>query len=302
LKTGIKYRLKQKFLYYTSKDWLNKTIAEINRNEPKIILHDNGFQLLPCETNFSIKLGFIIEMYGELLMLLKKRNTSFTVCNDLLCYRFDNLVLPIRTAEEIHIIRELFVDHCYNLALNSVYRVIDIGMNVGFASLFFASNKNVLGVHAFEPFQRTFEDALSNFALNHEIAQKIQCFNYGLDDRDNEVKVNFSSDLKGKNSIKAEINSQLQTRVMLKQAGPVIGSILSQYSEDNFLIKIDCEGCEYAVFKSLETIDLSPRIKAIIVEWHHQGYEGLATFLQNKGFVCYCTGTEEIGLIIGIKN
>ena len=72
-------------------------------------------------------------------------------------------------------------------AKNSI--VIDIGMNVGIASLFFATLPHVEKVYAFEPFKAPYLRAMDNFKLNPALSAKIQAYNFGLSNKFEELDV-----------------------------------------------------------------------------------------------------------------
>ncbi|HLY28259.1 MAG TPA: hypothetical protein VKQ72_18070, partial [Aggregatilineales bacterium] len=57
---------------------------------------------------------------------------------------------------DIGTIKEIFADHVYNFVIGEPLVVLDIGMNIGVASLFFAANPNVQTVYGYEPFQQTY--------------------------------------------------------------------------------------------------------------------------------------------------
>ena len=50
------------------------------------------------------------------------------------------------------VFREIFIDECYNISFPCDSVLIDIGMNVGYASLFFASNSKIKEIFGYEPF------------------------------------------------------------------------------------------------------------------------------------------------------
>ena len=66
----------------------------------------------------------------------------------------------LKALEDIQVTNEVFVNHDYAFAMPRDVIVLDVGMNVGRASLYFASQGCVKEVHSFEPFPKTFERAL----------------------------------------------------------------------------------------------------------------------------------------------
>src|SRR5690606_13837023 len=85
----------------------------------------------------------------------------------------------------------------YDIEIPESSIVIDVGFNVGFASLFFAAKKNVSKIYSFEPVRPTFEQGLNNLCLNTRLSTKIEPFNFGLSDCDALAIVDYSYQCKG---------------------------------------------------------------------------------------------------------
>ncbi|MDH5399263.1 MAG: FkbM family methyltransferase [Cyclobacteriaceae bacterium] len=283
---GFLYRQRQKWNYHFAKNEFEKKVAEINRHELKIDLNTKGkiFNIQGAELNFSInKHAFLIDRFDLFIQLTGVENTFFTIKKDVIIYHIDGLNLRVTTAEELFIIKEIFIEKCYNIIVpEEEIIVIDIGMNVGFASLFFAKLKNVKQVYSFEPFQATFEDALKNFNQNKDLRAKINPSNYGLGKSEGEHFVNFKKDLKGQN--RTIITGQDgQIKVKIKACRETIEDILSKHKEDVYL-KIDTEGAEYDIFESLFSSTLHSQIKGFFIEWHDLGPASLERQLVREGF------------------
>lgn len=58
--------------------------------------------------------------------------------------------------------------------------VFDLGMNRGYATLYFAEDSRCLKVYGFEPVKETFDRAQVNIALNPHLEGKIAVHNFGL--------------------------------------------------------------------------------------------------------------------------
>ncbi|MES1198160.1 MAG: hypothetical protein ABUL41_02680, partial [Chitinophagaceae bacterium] len=69
-----------------------------------------------------------------------------------------NFLLSSRS--DIYSALEVFGEDIYAYKFNKKLIAIDIGMNVGFASLFFSANDNIEKVYSFEPFEETYLLAL----------------------------------------------------------------------------------------------------------------------------------------------
>jgi FkbM family methyltransferase len=135
--------------------------------------------------------------------------------------------------------------------------VVDIGMNVGVASHFFATLPNVKAVYGYEPFPETFQEALYNISLNHSIQSKLIPFNQGVSD----VTAQKTITLFESGSLSASTIETAQTftkkegqevKVELIAAKELLASITQKHPNSQLLLKIDCEGEEYAIFESLK--------------------------------------------------
>ena len=71
--------------------------------------------------------------------------------------------------------------------------VLDVGMNFGTATLYFANQPNVTRVYSFEPFVPTYEEAVRNMHLNPRLHQKIATHAYGLGFKDERVEALYAA-------------------------------------------------------------------------------------------------------------
>ncbi|NES78514.1 MULTISPECIES: hypothetical protein [Okeania] len=113
----------------------------------------------------------------------KKLNAKFTIeKNDELIVEIEGIKVNVQTAEELSIIWEIFWLGIYTFIYDRPVVMLDIGMNVGLASLYFASQENVKSIWSYETFNVTDKQALHNFDLNPDISLKIKPFSYGIAD------------------------------------------------------------------------------------------------------------------------
>lgn len=152
------------------------------------------------------------------------------------------------------VFQEIFAENVYGvggLAKNTV--CIDIGMNIGLASLYFANMKECSIVYGFEPFAKTFEQAKINIELNEKLKEKIQPLNFALGDKETKININYDADFTGGNSL--ILNEKCSTQgeiIKTKEASNVISDIANSHVANNILLKIDCEGSEYMIFENLK--------------------------------------------------
>ncbi|HWQ61826.1 MAG TPA: FkbM family methyltransferase, partial [Negativicutes bacterium] len=175
--------------------------------------------------------------------------------------------------------------------------VIDVGMNVGMSSLYFATKRNVVKVIGFEPVKETFARAQSNFALNEPLRRKIQAENFGLGDEKRAVEIDVSSERPGVAGIfgyrgfsRMERNNLAKAVIHIASADAIVKDINSQTdSAVQIVAKIDCEGAEYEIIDSLYRSGSIKIIGTIMMEWHRveaKGYRPsqLVEVLSKSGF------------------
>src|SRR5690606_36970804 len=182
------------------------------------------------------------------------------------------------------------------------YMIIDVGMNVGFASLFFARNPKVEKIFGFEPFKPTYLDAQENFKMNLPFSNKIVAKNFGLGKRNDTYSVAYSNDLKGKNSIFITDHVSKLEKIDVKKANEIIDHLVYNNSSFNFYIKMDCEGAEFDIFDSLKYGKLPEQVKGILLEWHKNSPDQIIGYLKSNGFRIQLRGEGEIGIITAFRS
>lgn len=199
---------------------------------------------------------------------------------------------------------EVLFGNCYNLDIfkkNTV--VVDFGMNVGAASLFFASHPNVEKVYGFEPFSDTYASALENIKLNDKIIQeKIQTFPYAVSDFEGDREIAVLTEFSGRRTTEINllenVSDKRTTTVHYCEADKVLRGIIAGNEQKHIIIKMDVEGSEFAIFKSIG--HLFRRFDAIVMEYHRDPEELLEVLRENE-YRCIATGTKSIGTIYAIN-
>jgi len=213
--------------------------------------------------------------------------------------KFSSLQFYIESWEEFFILCEVFIDKEYNFLSNQDFILIDIGCNIGVASLFFSQKQNIKKIYSFEPVKYTYENALINFNLNNDFSSKIEVFNYGIGDSNKIETFLFDKNIKGNTGIRGSksINYKISTtkekiEVLIKNASTIFLEIISKNEEDNFAFKIDCEGAEYEILRNLDENNLIERVSVFMIEWHDDGAEILEKILVRKNFVVFSSDLE----------
>lgn len=206
----------------------------------------------------------------------------------------EGLEIQVATFEEFFIIAEIFIDYDYNFLLHEEVVVLDIGMNIGIASLFFSKMNAVKKVYGFEPVLDTYENALRNFDLNPTYKSKIIPANIGLGKTTRTETFLYDSQWKGNTGVRGKKSASYknsktkETRdVSIVAVSEVFQSILKENATTPIVIKVDCEGAEYEIFEALQASNLVKAAKIYMIEWHDEGSEQIEKILTENNFVVF---------------
>ena len=286
---------------------LNNSNSEIIEHGKKIILKDFDLRISYSRHQYILKgLSF---MYN----LKTKQNARFTIDNnDLFIIHLNHLTYNIQTFEELFILNEIFINGIYNVSSTKKFALIDIGMNVGLTSIYFAQNPNCSSIYSFEPFKLTFEQAMLNLTLNPEIKDKIKSFNFGLGNYNKILTVTYDKEIKGNMGIhgipdglihqKQEMsNEEINIRDASEILYPIVNMLNDQDNE--IILKIDCEGSEYDIFNSFEKSEILQYFNIILIEWHFKGPEQICLYLKKAGYryLSFNPNNEISGMIYAFK-
>ena len=254
----------------------------IKRITKKLLLKlGYSIKKIPAEGDFLVKLheliGFPIDPnkytffkkgFNILRELKIKKNASFELRGSNFIITIDHLSFSLNTWEEILILKEIFIEGIYNFTLPKRFSLIDIGMNVGMTSLFFANQPNCEAVFSYEPFKGTFEMATKNLSLN-PCASKIKPNNFGLGYPARKLLVDYNEEFKGSmgmNGMPEFIRNRLtseKTEFQIEDVAFFITDHTENYN-DHWVAKIDCEGAEYEIIDRLDAQDLLNKISVYI--------------------------------------
>lgn len=282
-----------------------------------LVLPDIGLQLRRGrDEHFVSELAGLRELKHQAGVRFSRTAAADTAAADTLVVDTGRFKAFMETAEEICILREVLIGGCYNFADQQPLVVLDIGMNVGLASLYFASKPNVVAVHSFEPFEPTFAQAMRNVSLNPVLGAKIEATNIGLAAADGAIKVPYNYHLKGSTGKTGPWNEMMPsgnggagiafTEAVLRTVDcrPVVDSILQKHAGLPVIAKIDCEGAEYEIVEALSQAGLLNRLTGILMEWHKRGPDPLVSTLTQSGFTCLSMNPNNsfVGLIYAVRR
>jgi FkbM family methyltransferase len=146
--------------------------------------------------------------------------------------------------------------------VSDVKTIVDIGANVGAASVYFAIAYPHAQVYAFEPGSAP----LSLLRQNVEPLRNVTVFPFGLHAREQRLSL-----FQGKNdSVESSLCSTSRTSSESEEVRLVCApDFLASQSVDRIdILKIDTEGCEVPILRSLNAY--LPEVKALYVEYHSE--------------------------------
>lgn len=253
---------------------------------------------------------------------------GFTLASDLVTYcgatlRTDHngdVILDVngvsvflKNWQELFIAHEVFYNGCYNIVCRKSFHLIDVGFNVGMSSLFFASQRNCLSIDAYEPFPKTLESGLKNLDLNPEFKNKISLHNYGIASSDRDLFVDYCEELKGSIGINGVASHAKGSKRFLHTSSVLINlkDATSEFRRLSCLkaacaivCKLDCEGSEYEIIRSLSADGALSLVDIFMIEWHEKGPTEISVLLEAAGFLVLSINAHSLshGMIYAWKE
>jgi FkbM family methyltransferase len=173
-------------------------------------------------------------------------------------------------------VRGIYLDNIYQQLPVKGMAVVDIGANIADSCIYFALSgaHKVIGL---EPFPKNFLLAQQNIKLN-SLSDKITVYLAGCaaDNRDTIVDPDFNS---GCTSILKDFKEGIKIPML------TLENVLSHNNlrnHDSYILKMDCEGCEYETVLSANKHILQ-KFSYMMVEYHY-GYKNLQEKLEKSGF------------------
>ena len=212
-----------------------------------------------------------------------------------LCIRGTFMVLH-NDLEEM-ICREVWYNEDYNINLQTECIVIDIGLNVGFATLFFADKAFVKKIYAFEPDKKVYDKAVYNIGLNENARDFIETYNVACSDcNKKEFYVNHRDPLfisAGIRKIRTGDAANCETiQVECVDSAEILGKIIDNHlGKEKIVLKCDCEGAEYEIFYRLEESGYFNKIDVVVMEWHIGRREDIEKIFSRNNYIYFITTT-----------
>jgi FkbM family methyltransferase len=195
---------------------------------------------------------------------------------------------------EIFVLREYEVP---GVSWNELRTIVDVGANVGAATLWFAGRAPQATIVAVEP-AATATESLSRNVLTNHLEDRVHVVRAALGDRTGTLYLdNSRSTVFARTSAQASARSEVVPSVSLPE-------LLDRFDLSEVdLLKLDCEGAEFDVLLSCEE-DVLRRIRLMVGEYHASGREvgTLTDRLEDAGFTTRISGNGTLGLFSAVRR
>jgi FkbM family methyltransferase len=167
--------------------------------------------------------------------------------------------------------------------------VIDIGANIGDSAIYFA-RRGAVHVYAYEPFRELCETAAANVSLNG-CNTRVTLICAGVGRRDEEMSATYDASQAlvlstvWPPAFRTELLTRPQTqRVHVVSLSRALRQATASHPNGSVVCKIDCEGCEWALFAGEDIGGSLEAVEQIFMEFHHGRPDGLRGQLEDLGF------------------
>lgn len=181
------------------------------------------------------------------------------------------------------VMTEIFVNEEYTKGYYSIQpldNVVDIGANIGVFSVFAATRHNNVKVYCCEPLDANFALLQKNIRLN-KLQRRIIPAHLGLGSSNRRQSIYINDVNFGATSLLYPTGKRETVRI--QRVADFFNSIRLKQID---LLKIDCEGAEYEIVRSIPA-EHWRRIKNIVMEWHEvegESVNSLIRVIRKNGF------------------
>jgi hypothetical protein len=283
--TGFKslLRLVKKVLLVKSFFWAQGLVTNsISARDVQYNRKTGG--LLLKRLGFCINKGqcFLLDSYYWALQLKEQQEARFYYDEqDKLIVDVGGVRLSIRSAEEILSLKRLLIDGVYNKQFSRPVVVLDIGMNAGLATIYFANNPNVVVVLGYEPCEKQYNRAMYNISLNPLLSRKIQLSKVGISDSKFKSIAMSPPEVTTQHSLfTSRIDYGMGPKfdyeeINIEDAAEILDSIIIDYPGFDIVVNINLEHPEYHIdgvseyhlIRRLYNAEMLKLIDTIILRW-----------------------------------
>jgi FkbM family methyltransferase len=256
-------------------------------------LSQKGYSVRNFKAPITLKESWLLANYSDICKIQSRLPFDIDrLETGEVCVRVSELTIPIQSPDELTILRDILLNGEYGFKGFDQAVVIDIGANVGIASIFFAT-RDAHMVYAYELLPEASNIAKKTLGLNSTIAQKIKWNEFGLSNTDGEIDIPFDPEHLWSTTVSS--NAPLGatptciSKGKLSRASTEIKTICERHSGKPIVLKVDCEGSEYAIFEDLISSGILSSIAIIFLEWHRldgkDNPDKLRSDLLSNGFI-----------------
>lgn len=230
--------------------------------------------------------------------------------DNMICYKTQNEEIAVTTYDELVNIREIYGDYSYSFYNGTNEAVaMDIGANIGGASVWLSNIDNISKVYSYEPFSNTCDICNYNINKNVNAKRKVQIVQAGIGIKEEVKKINYNPKMSCGLSVIDEVNkkkfkiydewgliNQEETRlekIKILDISDELNKILKENPNKEIVLKMDCEGSEYELFEKLDKDNLFKKINIIMLEWHYKGPDDLEKILKKNDFSYFSLRKDE---------
>ncbi|KAM7216734.1 Methyltransferase sdnD [Rhypophila decipiens] len=208
-------------------------------------------------------------------------------------------------AQFIH--KEIFVDHCYDIAdMPSDAFIVDAGANIGLFSLYMKQKHPKAKILAFEPAPECFNVLTRNLALNSWSLPGVTALQLGLSSKAGTLPLTYFPNLPGNSTLLPEEKKKLYEEAVRKRGketadarfgGAVkvdvklerLSDVLREQYPDGLdkidLLKVDVEGAELDVLKGMDDEHWRLVQNVVVETWEPSGIRPMIeALLEEEGF------------------
>ena len=175
-----------------------------------------------------------------------------------------NFIVRKKTSDSF-IVKEVLDGAYRKLNIYPTDICLDIGLNIGVFSIM-ASKKCKL-IYGFEPDKENFEIAHKNLQINN--CMNVKIFEKAIVGNNDKTR-NFSINVKRNKGAHSLISKRGRDSILVKCIN--INNVINEYKPT--IMKIDCEGGEYEIIKSIGDYSC---FREIILEFHHAHLNDILT-------------------------
>ncbi len=200
------------------------------------------------------------------------------------------------------VVKEIWVDKDYDMPLKNPKVILDVGANIGGASIFFSKLYPQSKIYAYEPAKFTYQVLLDNLRLNN--IKNVFPIRQAIAGKSGKLAF-YVHEASGLSSLFSSRVNMVKTTVSAISLANVFKNHAISKCD---LLKMDCEGAEYDILSNT-SVDILKKVKNMIIEYHdsitYHHHGELIELLTRRGFMVKIKPhylEDDIGLIYASRQ